>query len=238
MTLMWCLSPLVSHLVRKGQRSYINIISFRQVGLFLTPLLGSLSDGCRSSLGRRRPFILLLSIGIILGLLLVPNGKLIGRWLGDTYKDDANYIVPTTTTTRPPGALSRIFLNSDISSDKHNDNLTSEETSFTFSFLNGSETQPTFSTTRQKNTAYYSKYATTEEDHGFRARNNLAINDDMEDAFLKQLRISQAKKLEKLPSKKSINYEAQKPQSSQEGEDKSRHEDENSVKNHPWGLGE
>lgn len=60
----------------------------------------------------------------------------------------------------------------------------------------------------------------------------------MEDAFLKQLRISQAKKLEKLPSKKSINYEAQKPQSSQEGEDKSRHEDENSVKNHPWGLGE
>ena len=37
------------------------------IGFFLTPLLGSLSDRCRSRLGRRRPFIILLSIGIILG---------------------------------------------------------------------------------------------------------------------------------------------------------------------------
>jgi solute carrier family 45, member 1/2/4 len=47
MTLIWCLSPLI--------------------GFFLTPLLGSFSDRCRSRLGRRRPFILLLSIGIVLG---------------------------------------------------------------------------------------------------------------------------------------------------------------------------
>ena len=47
MTLIWCLSPLV--------------------GFFLTPILGSLSDRCRSSLGRRRPFIILLSIGVVLG---------------------------------------------------------------------------------------------------------------------------------------------------------------------------
>ncbi len=47
MTLIWCLSPLV--------------------GFFLTPIMGSMSDGCRSRLGRRRPFIILLSIGVILG---------------------------------------------------------------------------------------------------------------------------------------------------------------------------
>lgn len=47
MTLIWCLSPFI--------------------GFFLTPILGSLSDNCRSKLGRRRPFIILLSIGIILG---------------------------------------------------------------------------------------------------------------------------------------------------------------------------
>ncbi len=47
MTLIWCLSPLV--------------------GFFLTPILGSMSDRCGSNLGRRRPFILLLSIGVVLG---------------------------------------------------------------------------------------------------------------------------------------------------------------------------
>ena len=47
MTMIWCLSPMV--------------------GFFLTPLLGSFSDRCKSRLGRRRPFIILLSIGIILG---------------------------------------------------------------------------------------------------------------------------------------------------------------------------
>lgn len=47
MTLVWALSPLV--------------------GFFLTPILGSLSDRCRSNLGRRRPFIVLLSIGIFIG---------------------------------------------------------------------------------------------------------------------------------------------------------------------------
>lgn len=47
MTLVWALSPLV--------------------GFFLTPILGSISDRCRSNLGRRRPFIILLSIGVFLG---------------------------------------------------------------------------------------------------------------------------------------------------------------------------
>ncbi len=47
MTLIWCLSPLV--------------------GFFLTPILGSMSDRCGSNLGRRRPFIVLLSVGVVLG---------------------------------------------------------------------------------------------------------------------------------------------------------------------------
>lgn len=47
MTLVWALSPLV--------------------GFFCTPILGSLSDKCRLNMGRRRPFIILFSIGIFLG---------------------------------------------------------------------------------------------------------------------------------------------------------------------------
>ncbi|XP_050745334.1 proton-associated sugar transporter A isoform X11 [Drosophila biarmipes] len=63
MTLVWALSPLV--------------------GFFLCPILGSLSDRCKLNMGRRRPFILLLSVGVILGLLLVPNGETLGNWFGD-----------------------------------------------------------------------------------------------------------------------------------------------------------
>jgi solute carrier family 45 protein 1/2/4 len=55
MTWAWCLPPLI--------------------GFFLVPILGSLSDKCYTRFGRRRPFILLYSIGILIGLLLVANGK-------------------------------------------------------------------------------------------------------------------------------------------------------------------
>lgn len=73
-TLTWCLSPLL--------------------GLVLGPVLGSLSDRCQSFLGRRRPFILLLSVGILLGLILVPHGQQIGVLLGD---DNSGKIVGTET---------------------------------------------------------------------------------------------------------------------------------------------
>ncbi|XP_061399441.1 proton-associated sugar transporter A [Musca vetustissima] len=63
MTLVWALSPLV--------------------GFFLTPILGSMSDRCKLNMGRRRPFIILLSIGVFLGLLLVPNGEDLGYAFGD-----------------------------------------------------------------------------------------------------------------------------------------------------------
>lgn len=51
MTLVWALSPLI--------------------GFFLTPLLGSLSDRCRSKFGRRRPFIVMMSIGVLIGKFLI-----------------------------------------------------------------------------------------------------------------------------------------------------------------------
>ncbi|KAL7294925.1 hypothetical protein TKK_0011846 [Trichogramma kaykai] len=63
MTLVWALSPLV--------------------GFFVTPLLGSLSDRCRLKQGRRRPFIALLAIGVLMGLILVPNGEGMGYAFGD-----------------------------------------------------------------------------------------------------------------------------------------------------------
>ncbi|KAM3967239.1 loss of visual transmission [Aphomia sociella] len=63
MTMVWALSPLI--------------------GFFMTPLLGSLSDRCKSRFGRRRPFIVLMSFGVLLGLILVPNGEAIGYALGD-----------------------------------------------------------------------------------------------------------------------------------------------------------
>ena len=55
MTWTWCIPPLI--------------------GFFLVPTLGSLSDKCYTRIGRRRPFILLYSIGILIGLCLVANGK-------------------------------------------------------------------------------------------------------------------------------------------------------------------
>ncbi|XP_029823330.2 proton-associated sugar transporter A-like [Ixodes scapularis] len=55
------------------------------LGFFVTPLLGSLSDTCKWRIGRRRPFIILLSVGMFAGLLLVPNGKKFGIALGDSY---------------------------------------------------------------------------------------------------------------------------------------------------------
>jgi len=63
MTLVWCVSPLL--------------------GFFLVPIMGSLSDRCPLKLGRRRPFILFFSVGIVIGLVLVPNGELLGILAGD-----------------------------------------------------------------------------------------------------------------------------------------------------------
>ncbi|XP_077432531.1 solute carrier family 45 member 4-like isoform X2 [Vanacampus margaritifer] len=52
-------------------------------GLILTPVMGSASDRCTLRWGRRRPFILALCIGVLLGMALFLNGSLIGLSIGD-----------------------------------------------------------------------------------------------------------------------------------------------------------
>jgi hypothetical protein len=42
-----------------------------------------MSDRCESPLGRRRPFILVLSLFAFIGLALILNGSLLGEWFGD-----------------------------------------------------------------------------------------------------------------------------------------------------------
>ncbi|KAJ8415746.1 hypothetical protein AAFF_G00403030 [Aldrovandia affinis] len=53
------------------------------LGLIFTPLIGSASDRCTLRWGRRRPFILGLCIGVLLGVALFLNGSLLGLSIGD-----------------------------------------------------------------------------------------------------------------------------------------------------------
>ena len=62
-TIMWTLSPLL--------------------GLILQTPVGHASDHCRCAWGRRRPFILVFAGISVLGLALVPNGKILGVEFGD-----------------------------------------------------------------------------------------------------------------------------------------------------------
>ncbi|KAG5836070.1 hypothetical protein ANANG_G00250700 [Anguilla anguilla] len=54
------------------------------LGFLVQPILGAWSDRCTSRFGRRRPFILALAIGALMGLTLVLNGRDIGAALADT----------------------------------------------------------------------------------------------------------------------------------------------------------
>ncbi|KAF6111487.1 solute carrier family 45 member 1 [Phyllostomus discolor] len=65
------------------------------LGFLLQPLLGAWSDRCTSRFGRRRPFILVLAIGALLGLSLLLNGRDIGSALADTATDHKWGIVLT-----------------------------------------------------------------------------------------------------------------------------------------------
>ncbi|XP_034524567.1 solute carrier family 45 member 4 isoform X1 [Ailuropoda melanoleuca] len=53
------------------------------LGLVFTPIIGSASDRCTLSWGRRRPFILALCVGVLFGVALFLNGSAIGLSLGD-----------------------------------------------------------------------------------------------------------------------------------------------------------
>lgn len=64
-------------------------------GLFFTPLIGSASDRCTLRWGRRRPFILALSVGVLLGIALLLNGSLIGLAVGDSLDNQLIGIILT-----------------------------------------------------------------------------------------------------------------------------------------------
>ncbi|KAG8438850.1 hypothetical protein GDO86_005149 [Hymenochirus boettgeri] len=50
------------------------------LGLVLVPLIGSASDNCHSTFGRRRPFIWLLSAGVLLSLLIIPHADFLASY--------------------------------------------------------------------------------------------------------------------------------------------------------------
>lgn len=57
------------------------------LGLLFIPLIGSASDQCNSSYGRRRPFIWLLSMGVLLALFIIPHADVLAArvaWGGRT----------------------------------------------------------------------------------------------------------------------------------------------------------
>ncbi|XP_051895262.1 proton-associated sugar transporter A isoform X2 [Pristis pectinata] len=54
------------------------------LGFLVQPVLGAWSDGCSSRFGRRRPFILVLAIGALIGLSLLLNGRDMGLAVADT----------------------------------------------------------------------------------------------------------------------------------------------------------
>ncbi|CAL8247166.1 unnamed protein product [Lota lota] len=53
------------------------------LGLIFTPVIGSASDRCTLRWGRRRPFVLALCVGTLLGVAMFLNGSLIGLAIGD-----------------------------------------------------------------------------------------------------------------------------------------------------------
>ncbi|TRY82256.1 hypothetical protein DNTS_009369 [Danionella cerebrum] len=65
------------------------------LGLIFTPLIGSASDRCTLRWGRRRPFILALCVGVLIGVALFLNGSLIGLAIGDVPNNQPIGIVMT-----------------------------------------------------------------------------------------------------------------------------------------------
>ncbi|XP_072291271.1 solute carrier family 45 member 3 [Eucyclogobius newberryi] len=51
------------------------------LSLFFSPFVGSASDKCNSRYGRRRPFIWLLSLGVLIALFIIPNADILASHL-------------------------------------------------------------------------------------------------------------------------------------------------------------
>ena len=64
------------------------------VGFILQPMLGVWSDRCQSRLGRRRPFILVLTLLALFGLVVILNAYELGLLLGDSSEYSSVIIIP------------------------------------------------------------------------------------------------------------------------------------------------
>lgn len=53
------------------------------LGVLIQPIMGLMSDRCQSKFGRRRPFILVLSMGAFIGITLILNSIRFGTLFGD-----------------------------------------------------------------------------------------------------------------------------------------------------------
>ncbi|XP_063301454.1 solute carrier family 45 member 3-like [Pelobates fuscus] len=51
------------------------------LGLILVPLIGYASDNCQSTYGRRRPFIWILSLGVLLSLFIIPYSDTLASYI-------------------------------------------------------------------------------------------------------------------------------------------------------------
>ncbi|XP_053574718.1 solute carrier family 45 member 3-like [Bombina bombina] len=60
------------------------------LGLIFVPLIGSASDNCQSSYGRRRPFLWFLSLGVLFSLFIIPHADLLASYF--TYREKGAHI--------------------------------------------------------------------------------------------------------------------------------------------------
>lgn len=77
------------------------------LGLLFIPLIGSASDDCNSSYGRRRPFIWLLSLGVLLALGIIPHADVLAAhfaWGGPTVQ-----VVPALIKGEAPRRFLQFF---------------------------------------------------------------------------------------------------------------------------------
>jgi len=83
------------------------------LGFLLQPIIGSASDYCRSPWGRRRPYILVLGILMLLGISMFLNGDAVisGEVLGkeDRYSDMCNLATSEITSQQKLWRLNLFF---------------------------------------------------------------------------------------------------------------------------------
>ncbi|KAL9315877.1 hypothetical protein ACSQ67_016878 [Phaseolus vulgaris] len=78
------LTPYVQQLGIPHQWASIIWLCGPVSGLFVQPLVGHLSDRCTSRFGRRRPFIFIGAIAIVIAVIIIGYAADIGWLLGDT----------------------------------------------------------------------------------------------------------------------------------------------------------